>query len=293
MGVPGGVTAHVHRHRHAGDVGGVGGDIHLEGGGPPADACRAHAAAVDLLQNDLLQLGVPGVRIGLVQGPGGHALGHQRRHLQGAANAHPHDHRRTGVGARLDHRVHYEIDDALLSVGRHQHFSAGHVFRAEPLGGDQHIDLVPGHDAGMHHRRRVVPGIGPVVQGVPHHALAQVTLPVGLAHPFGQGILQAAPCDVYLLSYVQEYDAHARILTDGHLLLPGDGVILQKLFQHRPARGRGLLFLIRGHRGLHVGADVVAGLQDQRFELRGDLARLDFPHDAFLLHPLIYIIIPY
>ena len=62
------MAAHIDGHRQSGHMGGGGLDGQAQTGGPAAEALGADAQGIDLLQQLLLQLGIEGVGVGLVDG---------------------------------------------------------------------------------------------------------------------------------------------------------------------------------------------------------------------------------
>ena len=114
----------------------------------------------------------------------------------------------------------------------------------------------------MHHGRRIVAGIGPVIQRIAHHALPKVAIVVGSPDAIRDRLVQIAR-DVYVLPHVQKHHRHAGVLTDGHALGPRNFVILQKLFHYVAAFGGRFLLKAHSHSRFDIGANHIIGL-DQK-----------------------------
>ena len=72
----------------------------------------------------------------------------------------------------------------------------------------------------MDHGGRIVLCIDPLY-GVFYDRLAQIALFIALAHAFVDGICNVSINEMNILSGFDEDNSHARILTDGNLLLLG------------------------------------------------------------------------
>ena len=121
------MAAHVYRHRQTGHVGGGGLDGQSQAGGLTAEALGADAQRVDLCQQFLLQTGVKGVGIGLVDGPEPGVFRQLGHLVKGTADADAQHNGGTGVGAGQTHRLKNEVFHALHPVGGLEHPQAAHI----------------------------------------------------------------------------------------------------------------------------------------------------------------------
>ena len=249
-------------------MGGGGLDGQTQTGGPAAKALRADAQGVDLVQKLLLQLGVEGVGVGLVNGAQQGVLG-QRGHLvEGAAHAHSQHNGGAGVGARLLYGFHHEALDALYPVGGAEHGQAAHVLTAAALGSHGDGAAVAGHQMEGNEGRGVVPGVYPA-EGVAHNGLAQIALAVAPANALVDSLLKIA-VNVDVLAQLHKNTGHPGVLADGQGPLLCHLQVVPQQVQRLFGQGPGLLLTGAVQGGGNVLGQMGVGFHAQTGHCVGD-----------------------
>ncbi len=217
----------------------------------PPQALGANARAIDFRQEFFLQRRIVRIGITLIQGQQQRFLGQLGHPLKVAANADAQHHGRARVRARVAHGLQHHPFHARQTVGRGKHFQLAHVLAAKAFGRHGELQRIPRHQLHMQDGRGVIPGIHPP-QRVVHHGFAQQSFGVALADTLIHRGLEI-PGDMHVLPHLGKHHRHARILADGHSLLPGNLLIAAQDMQDLPRRGKGLLPL----RGAQGTADVL------------------------------------
>ena len=205
-----------------------------------------------------------------VDGAEGRFFGELCRTLKGAADPDSDHYRRTGIRACGTYGVEDELLYALGSVGGSEHFDRGHIFAAEALAARDDPDFVAAYDFGMDDSGSVVARVNAVKNGIAHHAFAEVSLVVRLAHALLNGFLKAAVFNAYLVAVLHKEHRHSGVLTERDLLGGGDLIVFDDLAQHAFCDGRILNFKRLFKLPENISAYKIVAVHKQFFYRRGD-----------------------
>ena len=213
-------------------------------------------------------------------GQGGHLV-------EGAPDAHPQHHRRTGVGPGQPDGVHHKLLHALHPVGGFEHRQPAHVLRPEALGHHGNGAPVSGDNTHCNRGRGVVLCVDPA-QGVGHDGFSQIALCVPLADPLVDGLLKA-PVDVDLLAQLHKDAGHARVLTDGQAARPGPVPVLPEQVQGPLGQGPGFGEVGPLQGAVHILGQTRVGPDAQPGHSGGDLSGRNSSHGRGLLSLGIFL----
>ena len=152
---------------------------------------------------------------------------------------------------------------SLVAAGG-EHLHRAHILRAEALGRDRDLDLIPRHDRGVEHAGRVVVGIL-AAQRIAHHGQAQVAVDIAAgARPSVTASSNAPPHKVHLLPHLGEHDRHAGVPDRSARRSAGARSQLA-IISPKISRPSGRLFgLLSVHERLpQVGGQVIVGVHAQ------------------------------
>ncbi len=265
-----------HGHGLGGRVRGVHLDLDVQHGGEAAQALRADAQGVDLVEQlqaqflhlvELLAARGLGLQLVHVQVVHQAFLGEQHGLFRRAADADAQHARRAPAGTHGGHGLEHPVHQVVAGV-HHDHL--GLVLAAAALGRDGDVHGVAGHDLREDHGGRVVLRVLAQELRVGHDARAQgvVRVVVAAAHAFVDGVFQALaggeafPAHVH--ADLQEHVDDAGVLADG-ALAGGAHLAVGKDLRHRVLGRRALLALVgTGQVGDEVGGMVVADVLQGR-----------------------------
>ena len=259
------------RHRQGGGMGRIIRDLDVEHRGEPAQALRADAERIDLVEDLDAQLLGARLRAAClelvhVEGLEQRFLGEQHGFLGGAADADAQHARGAPVAAHSRHLPDHPVHHGIARVERHE---ARLVLRAAALGRELDLEPVTGDDFHVEDRRRVVARVPAAACRIGEHRGAQrvVLVGIGAAHAFVHHLLHAhlrVPAHIH--PDLEEHHGHAGVLAHRPVAFHrharvhqdlGDGVF----------GGGGLLALV----GLGHGPDEVHRMVDgDELEAVGD-----------------------
>ena len=273
------------RHRLGRGVRRVVDHFHVEHGGQAAEALRADAERIHLLEQleaQLLGAVLRAARLELVHVHRLHhrPLGHQHRLLGRAADAEREHPRRAPVSAHGRHDREHPVDDRVV---RQEHRELRLVLRAAALRGDDHLDLVARHQLDVRHARGVVLRVDALAVRVGEHRAAQLVLGVRVRapHAFVDHFLERQlrlPAHVH--AHPDERDADPGVLAHRPMALGAHARVDEDLRDRVLRRGRGLA-LVRLVEVLQVVGRVVVRDELERVgDGLDEIFLLDDGHEA-------------